>query len=87
MNMARHLTEKLKDEETELPPSTVDCDLLGYSVQCDVYHCTQRSDKYRCFDFVDLVGVFDIKNNLGIDTGIIPLIGHCKIPMRFPEDD
>ena len=65
----------------------MDCELLGHSVQCDVYHWTQRTDKYKCFDFVDLVGVSAIKNNLGIDTGIIPLIGHCEIPMRFPNDD
>jgi len=40
-----------------------------------------------CFDFVDLVPMSDIKNNLGIDTGIIPLIGHCKTMMRDPNDD
>ena len=29
MNMARHLTEKLNDTEENLPPSTVDCEMLG----------------------------------------------------------
>jgi hypothetical protein len=69
---------------TELfePPSTAKCQYANKEIK--IYDYENREPKTACVDYGLLVPVSEIKNNLGIDTGIVPKI--AGFPMQKSDD-
>ena len=69
---------------TELfkPPKVLKCQYLNTDIK--VYDYGNREPKTACVDYGQLVPISEIKNNLGIDIGIVPKIA-C-FPMLKHDD-
>ena len=59
---------------TELlePPKVVKCQYAKTAIK--IYDYENREPKTACVDYDLLVPISEIRNNLGIDTGIVPKI-------------
>ena len=52
------------------PPSMVFCQYATQEIR--IYDCENREPKTACVNFGLLAHISEIKNNLGIDTSIVP---------------
>ncbi len=69
---------------TELfePPKMVKCQYANKDIK--IYDYENSEPKTACVDYGLLVPISEIKNNLGIDTGIVPKI--AGFPMQKHDD-
>jgi hypothetical protein len=64
------------------PPKVVKCQYSDNDIK--VYDYENREPKTTCVDYDLMVPISEIKNNLGIDTGIVPKI--VGFPMQRYDD-
>jgi hypothetical protein len=64
------------------PPKVIKCQYASTDIK--IYDYENREPKTACVDYGLFVSIFKIRNNLGIDTGIVPKI--ASFPMHKNND-
>jgi len=67
-------------------PNTIQCIMIEEAFIINVHHWETNDIKSNCFDYCELYTAFRIKDNLGVDAGIIPLF-HDKNATRDFNDE
>ena len=71
-NLEHCATNLASRNELFEPPKVVKCQYANIDIK--IYDHENREPKAACLDYVILVHTSEIRNNLGIDTGIVPKI-------------